>query len=103
MNPMRDDIKDYLSKPNNAVKFTGPFIQAYLTPAFGARSKSEIDLLVFSSLIAAGAIDPDRPIYDLARALNITPVRARGLVMNWQLRSMPTQTDLRQAIVNALN
>jgi hypothetical protein len=103
MNPMADDIKEHLSKPNNAVKFTVLFIQAYLSPAFGARSKSEIDLLVFSSLIAAGAIDPDGPIYDLARALNITPARARGLVMNWQLRSTPTQVDLRQGIVNALN
>src|SRR5216684_3840683 len=99
---MADDIKDHLSKPNNAIKFTSLFIQDYLSPAFGARSKSEIDLLVFSSLIEAGAIDPDGPIYDLGRALNITPTRARSLVMNWQLRSTPAQSDLRQAIVNAL-
>ena len=99
---MADDIKDHLSKPNNAIKFTSLFIQDYLSPAFGARSKSELVLLVFSSLIEAGAIDPDGPIYDLGRALNITPTRARSLVMNWQLRSTPAQSDLRQAIVNAL-
>ena len=34
----------------------------YPNPAFGARSKSEIDLLVFSCLIEAKAIDPDGPI-----------------------------------------
>jgi hypothetical protein len=98
---MADDIKDHWSKPNNAVKFSGVFIEGYLSPAFGARSKSEIDLLVFSCLIEAGAINPDGPIYDLARALNITSLRARNLVMNWQLRSLSAQADLRQAIVNA--
>jgi hypothetical protein len=35
-----------------------------MSPAFGARSKTEIDLLVFASLIAAGAIDPEAPEYD---------------------------------------
>jgi hypothetical protein len=47
-------------------------------------------------------VDPDAPIYDLARALNITPSRARSLVLNWQLRSTASQADLRQKIVNAL-
>jgi hypothetical protein len=76
--------------------------EAYLSPAFGARSKSEVDLLVFTCLIDAKAIDPEAPIYDLARALNITPGRARNLVLNWQLRSTAAQTDLRQSIVDAL-
>jgi hypothetical protein len=53
-------------------------------------------------LIEAKAIDPDAPIYDLARALNISPARARSLILNWQLRSTPTQADLRQNIVDAL-
>ena len=97
---MAIDIKTL--KPSDAVKFVAAFVPAYTSPAFGALSKAEIDLLVFSSLIKAGAIDPEAPAYDIARALNITPARVRSLVLNWQLRSMPAQDDLRAAIVDAL-
>jgi len=99
---MAMDIKAALSKPASAARFTSAFIAAYISPAFGARSKSEIDLLVFSCLIEAGAIDPQAPEYDIARALNITPARARNLILNWQLRSTPPENDLRGAIVEAL-
>jgi len=96
------DIKTALSNPENAKKFSVAFAAGYLSPAFGARSKSEIDLLVFSCLIEADAIDPAAPIYDLARALNITPMRARNLILAWQLRTTPQQRDLKKDIVAAL-
>jgi len=96
------DIKAALSKPGSAVKFSAAFIEAYMSPAFGALSKSEIDLLVVKCLIDAKAIDPDAPIYDIARALNITPARVRTLLLNWQLRSTPPGGDLHGAIVAAL-
>jgi hypothetical protein len=96
------DIKAAIAKPASAQKFASTFVEAYLSPAFGARSKSEIDILVFTCLIDAKAIDPDAPIYDLARTLNITPARARALILSWQLRWTPTQADLRQSIVDAL-
>jgi hypothetical protein len=99
---MAIDIKATLSKAGNASKFAMAFVAAYMSPAFGARSKSEIDLLVFSCLIEAGAIDPGGSAYDIARALNITPARVRSLILNWQLRSTPPQGDLRDAIVEAL-
>src|SRR5438128_771450 len=96
---MPNDIRSTLSKPTIAQLFATAFIEGYLSPAFGARSKSEVDLLVFSCLVSAKAIDPDGPIYNLVRALNITPAKARALVMNWQLRSAQMQGDLRPAIV----
>ena len=86
---MAIDVKAGISNPANAEKFTGAFITAYMSPAFGARSKTEIDLLVFSCLIEAGVINPEAPEYDIARALNITPARVRNLIFNWQLRSPP--------------
>jgi hypothetical protein len=95
-------IKITLAKPENAQKFANSFVKSYLSPAFGARSKSEIDLLVFTCLIEAKAIDPEASIYELARALNVTPARARSLVLNWQLRSTAAQTDLGGSIVEAL-
>lgn len=99
---MAIDIKAALAKSATAAKFTAAFIPAYMSPAFGARSKTEIDLLVFSCLVEAGALDPQAPEYDIARALNITPARVRNLIMNWQLRSTPPQGDLLGAIVEAL-
>jgi len=41
---MNDAIKTALGKAAVAQKFTASFVEAYLTPAFGARSKSEVDL-----------------------------------------------------------
>lgn len=88
-------------KDATAAIFAKTFLQSYLAPAFGARSKSEIDLLVFSGLIDAKVFGPDSPIYDIARGLNITPARARTLLMNWQLRTAPAG-DMRPAIMAAL-
>lgn len=97
------DLKGKLSSPPVAQKFAAAFVAAYLTPAFGARSKSEIDLLVFTSLVEAGALDPAAPIYEIARAFNITPARARNLILNWQLRSTAQGFDLREALIGALS
>ena len=96
------NVRTALSKPTAAQKFASTFVDGYLSPAFGARSKSEIDLLVFTCLIEAKAIDPVEPIYDIARALNIAPSRVRALLLNWQLRTIRAEADLRQSIIDAL-
>ena len=49
------DIRNALTKPGSAQRFAAAVIDAYLAPAFGARSKSEIDLIVFTALIEAKA------------------------------------------------
>lgn len=95
-------IKAMLSDSSKGAAFASKFLAAYLDPAFGAKSKSELDLLVFSTLIDAGLLDPDRPIYELSRALNITPARVRALVFNWQLRSDAFRSNLNERLVNAL-
>jgi hypothetical protein len=94
-----DNKSTLLSKPRIAAKLDEAFVKEYMSPAFGARSKSEIDLLVFTCLIDAKAIDPDAPVDDTARALNIPPARVRNLFLNWRLRSTPPQGDLRGAVV----
>ena len=98
MNQIERKLKD----AGVAAKFGSSFAEQYLAPAFGSRSKSEIDLLVFGCLIEAGAIDPRAPVYETARALNITPARVRGLLFNWQLRSTSATTDLRTELISAL-
>lgn len=61
------------------------FFEFYTTPAFGARSKSEIDLKVFELLGKCGYIDDD--YYNVSRKLKITPTRAKNLVLNAKLRA----------------
>lgn len=99
---MTHDIRAALKEPAKAQIFAEQLADGYLTPAFGARSKSEIDLLIFTALIKAGAIDPGAPVYDLARALNITPARVRNLLLNWQLRDPQWRNDLSAALRDAL-
>lgn len=96
------DIRATLKDPKKGQLFAEHFIDAYLTPAFGARTKSEIDLLVLGALIKAEAIDPTAPTYELARAFNITPTRARTLLFNWQLRDSQFRNDLTDALKKAL-
>lgn len=60
------------------------FLEFYTTPAFGARSKSEIDLKVFELLGERGDIDDD--YYNVSRKLKITPTRAKNLILNAKLR-----------------
>ena len=97
------DVRTLVQKPAAATAFATVFVDGYLTPAFGARTKSEIDLLVLGCLIKAGALDPGAPVYDLARALNLTPTRVRSLILNWQLRSNGRGLDLQEALVQALS
>ncbi|MFN8703785.1 MAG: hypothetical protein ACK5X0_16890 [Rhodospirillales bacterium] len=95
---MSVDIRAVLKDPAKAILFTEQFLDGYLSPAFGTRSKGEIDILVFTALINSGAIVPASPVYDLARTLNISPARARSLVFNWQLRNPNFRQDLTGAI-----
>lgn len=97
------DVRVAMQRLAAAKAFSTMFVDGYLTPAFGARTKSEIDLLVLGCLINAGALDPGAPVYDLARALNLTPTRVRSLILNWQLRSTGRALDLRGALVQALS
>jgi hypothetical protein len=85
-----------------AASFAEQFLSAYLEPAFGSRSKSEIDNLVFSLLVSCKAINPTMPTFDIARSLNITLPKARSLVMNWQLRSGELDEALRSRLVEYL-
>jgi hypothetical protein len=96
------DLKGKLANPGVVEKFAAAFAGAYLAPAFGARSKSEIDLLVFTSLEDAGALNATAPTYDIARAFNNSPARVSTLVFNWQLRATGQGFDLKAALMEAL-
>src|ERR1700760_2652525 len=88
------DIRKAFDDKAAAATFAQKFLEAYTATAFGVLPKTEIDLLVFTLLVQAGVIDANGPIYRTARALNITPAKARGLLFQYQLRHVTqAQTD----------
>lgn len=84
-----------------AAAFGRKFIAAYASTAFGVLPKSEIDLLVFALLVEAKVIDPEGAIFRIARALNITPTKARTLLFAHQLRTV-SEDDADHAVMIAL-
>lgn len=99
---MADDIDRLLDDSARTRTFAATVARGYLAPAFGAISKGEADLLLFGALAELGVIDINGPIFDIARKLNITPVKARRLLFQLQLRRGITDDDLRQGVVAAL-
>lgn len=97
------DLEALLADSERSAIFTRHVVEGYLDPAFGSRSKTETDLLIFSALVKANAITPDGPIYEIARVLNIAPGRARTLVLNWQLRDESYRGELTERLKAALS
>lgn len=58
--------------------------------AFGSLSKTEIDLAIFSALAKADLVDPDAPVFDLARQLECTTAKVNNLVFNHRIRLSET-------------
>jgi hypothetical protein len=95
------DLVAIFAEEQKAAGFGRAFLERFTTPAFGVLPKSEIELLVFTLLIEAGAINPDGPIFTIARGLNITPTKTRSLIFQYQLRHV-TEADTDQAVLNTL-
>jgi hypothetical protein len=88
-------LKDKLGEPVTAAKFATKFTAGYFAVAFGATPKSELDQLVFDALVEVGAIDPDGPVYTIARVLKVTPAKAKSLLFQHQLRNDDGDLDQR--------
>ncbi len=82
------DVRDALKDNGLAAKFGRGFLNAYAATAFGTLPKTEIDLVVFSLLVELDVLDVDGASYRIARALNITPTKARSLLFQYQLRNI---------------
>lgn len=86
-----------------AAQFARRFLETYLAPAFGAISKSEVDNLVFGLLVEAGEIDASAQAYEIARALNVTPAKARNLLFQYQLRRAPDGNEIARQLSQAIS
>jgi hypothetical protein len=72
------------------------FLQSFVTPAFGALPKSEIELLVLTLLEKLGAISSDPEVYELVSKLRVTRTKARSLIYERELRRLsPGELDNR--------
>ena len=93
------DIKAITNNAGNAKckEALEKFLEDFLSPAFGAKSKGEIELAVLNLLISIGAISKNPSSYELASALKITKQKARTIIYNQELRTR-THDELDQEI-----
>lgn len=61
-------------------------LERYLTPAFAALPKNEVELLVLDALEQVGAISADPQLYELVSKLKVTRPKARRLIYDRELR-----------------
>lgn len=96
-----EDVRKAFGNRDVAADFATAFIESYAGTAFGVLPKTEIDLLVFSLLVKADIIDAEGSIYRIARALNLTPAKARTLLFQHQLRHV-SEADTDHAVMITL-
>jgi hypothetical protein len=76
-------------------------LSSYLSPAFGALPKREIDLMFIDALEAMGAIGANPSLYDLISELKVTRSKARSLYYDRELRRL-NKDDLDKKAVEVL-
>lgn len=81
-----EEVRQAFDNPATAQQFAANFVKGYFAQAMGILPKAEIDLLIFTQLIELNVIAADGSIFDIARALNLTPARSRSLLFQYQLR-----------------
>lgn len=84
------EVREKLAQKATGAAFSRDFAQVYFGQAMGSLPKTEIDLLIFTLLIDLGVISADGSVFAIARALNITPAKARNLLFRYQLRHIDT-------------
>lgn len=77
------------------------FLQNYMTPAFGALPKNEVELIVLHVLEKLGAIDEEPELYEFVSKLKVTRSKARGLIYDRELRRS-SEGELNNKVKNLL-
>jgi hypothetical protein len=95
------EVRTSVAAGATAQSFASGFADAYFAQALGVLPKTEIDLLVFRLLAEEGVIDADGSVFQIARALNITPAKARNLLFQYQLRFIE-EAQIEQAVLKLL-
>jgi hypothetical protein len=99
------DIKRITKKAGDAKckEALEKFLEDFLSPAFGAMPKGEIDISVLNLLIAIGAVNDNPSSYDLVSTLKITKQKARTLIYSRELRTRTSEdldAEVRRILLN---
>jgi hypothetical protein len=70
--------------------------------AFGSLPKAELDLTLFRAFIAAGILEVNLPVFEIARRLEITPARVRSLLYRYRLETQDGDAATLDEITAAL-
>ena len=89
-------IVDHDLEPNQEAIFGREIYRQIFKAPFGAISKTELDQVLLAALIHVGQIDPDAPIYETARKLQLTTTRAESLLHGYRLRAFTGELTLAQ-------
>lgn len=76
-------------------------LENYMTPAFGALPKNEVELIILNALETLGATDSEPELYELVSKLKVTRSKARGLIYDRELRRS-SEKELDQKVINLL-
>ena len=69
---------------------------------FGSLPKTELDLALFRALIDSGLLEVNLPVFEIARRLEITPSRVRGLLYRYRLENQDGDASVIDEITAAL-
>lgn len=73
-------------KEPQAKQALAKLLEHYMTPAFGALPKGEVELMVLSTLQDIGVVSQEPEVYELVTKLKVTRSKARGLIYDSELR-----------------
>ncbi|MBM3116915.1 hypothetical protein [Jeongeupia naejangsanensis] len=96
------EVEKYIDGADDATvrRVLQGLLKGFLTPAFGALPKNEVELLFLDALAQIDAIDTDPELYELVSKLRVTRAKARGLIYARELRR--SSVDELDAKVKAL-
>ncbi|MBA4501522.1 hypothetical protein [Marinobacterium marinum] len=77
----------------SATQVLNTLLDRYLSPAFGALPKLEVELIMLDALEQLGVISPQPQVYELVSKLKVTRTKANKLLYERELRRS-TSTDL---------
>lgn len=88
------DVKEALraTSPEHRSEALEALLSKFMTPAFGALTKRELELAFVEALVTVGYLQQNPTVYEMIERLRVTRSRARSLVYDRDLRRQDQQT-----------
>jgi hypothetical protein len=92
----------YAASQTQSRAFGESILESLRVVPFGSLPKTELDLTLFRALIAAGILEANLPVFEIARRLEITPSRVRSLLYRYRLENQGDDAGILDDIAAAL-